>query len=100
MDKDEENKTKYPALFIPGGNMRDTISIMRQLKDMGIHAYLASYTGLEYGKIHPCSFTEIELEDNHEWMNRISESKKRFAKKRMHGDQRQSNGLPAKAGTG
>jgi len=73
---------KYPALFIGTGNMRDTLWIAKELEKLGIHAHLASYTGMEYGKIRPCSFKDVRIEDSPEWTKRITKTRERFREKR------------------
>jgi hypothetical protein len=71
------------GIFIPTGNMRDTLLIGKKLKKDGIHNYLATFGALDHSTgIRPAEPVGIKVVEDPEWVKRRMPEKKTTTKAR------------------
>jgi hypothetical protein len=67
----------YYGIFIPTGNMRDTLLIGRKLEKDGIYSYLATFETLDCSTdIRPAEPTGIKVVEDPDWFKRRTTRRK------------------------
>jgi len=74
---------QYYGIFIPTGNVRDTLLIGKKLKENNIHSYLTTFKGLVLSTtITPAEPIGIKVVENPDWFKRRTSGKKKTKSRR------------------